>query len=54
MATVTINGLDCGTNYTILAGGTHNGDLVGPKSLLGNIMESCLSSTPRDGDGAGT
>ena len=37
MATVTINGLECGVTYTITAGGTLNGDLVGPRSSYGTI-----------------
>ena len=32
MATVTIDGLACGVNYTITAGGTFNGQLVGSRS----------------------
>ena len=32
MASVAVNGLECGAPYTIIAGGTHNGDLVGPRS----------------------
>ena len=32
MATVTVTGLKCGVNYTIIAGGTLNGELVGPRS----------------------
>ena len=36
-ATVTVNGLECGVAYTITAGGTLNGDLVGPRSSHGNI-----------------
>ena len=36
-ATVTVNGLECGVTYTIIAGGTLNGDLVGPGSSHGNI-----------------
>ena len=43
---VTINGLVCGATYTIIAGGTHNGNLIGPKSEFGNINEVCLSSGP--------
>jgi len=31
-ATVAINGLECEVTYTIIAGGTLNGDLVGPRS----------------------
>ena len=52
MATVTVNRLECGTNYTIVAGGTLiNGDLVGPRLFLGNIAESCSSSRDDDDDG---
>ena len=32
MSTVTLNGLACGVTYTITAGGTLNGELVGPRS----------------------
>ena len=35
MATVTINGLVCGVTYTITAGGTLDGQLVGPRSFHG-------------------
>ena len=42
MATVIINGLECGTSYAIIAGGTLNGELVGPRSFLRNIIKSCL------------
>ena len=47
MATVTINGLACGVTYTIIAGGTLNGDLVGPRSSHGTTMGPCpeISST---------
>ena len=53
MATVTVNRLECGTNYTIAAGGTLiNGDLVGPRLFLGDIAESCSSrGSGRDDDG---
>ena len=37
MATVPVNGLECGVTYTIIAGGILNGDLVGPKSSHGNV-----------------
>ena len=37
MAIVIVNGLQCGVTYTIIAGGTLNGDLVGPRSSHGNI-----------------
>ena len=43
MATVTVNGLECRTNYTLVAGGVfNNSSLVGPRSLLRNITKSCL------------
>ena len=47
MATVTIIGLNCGATYTIIAGGTNNGDLVGPMSVYDNVTQFCLSSAPR-------
>ena len=37
MATVTVDGLECGVTYTIIAGGTLNGDLVGPESSHGTV-----------------
>ena len=51
MATVTIIGLNCGVTYTIIAGGTNNGDLVGPISVHDNVTQFCLSSAPREEDG---
>ena len=45
MATVTIYGLECGVTYTITAGGTLNGSLIGPRSSHGTIAESCLVTT---------
>ena len=39
MATVTVNGLEYGRNYTIVAGGTLNGALVGPRSIHGSITK---------------
>ena len=52
MATVTINGLECGVTYDIKAGGTINGEFVGPVSPHGYINDSCSSSTQgSDGDG---
>ena len=36
-ATVTVNGLECGVTYSIIAGGTFNGDLVGPESSHGTV-----------------
>ena len=37
MAIVTLNGLACGVTYTITAGGTLDGDLVGPRSSHGTV-----------------
>ena len=37
MAAVMVNGLECGVTYTIIAGGTLNRGLVGPRSSHGNI-----------------
>ena len=37
MSTVTLNGLACGVEYTIIAGGTLNGHLVGPRLFYGTI-----------------
>ena len=37
MAIVTVNGLKCQGTYTVTAGGSLNGDLVGPRSSHGNI-----------------
>lgn len=52
MATVTIIGLNCGVTYTIMAGGTNNGDLIGPMSVHDGYTQFCLSSAPRgDEDG---
>ena len=43
MATVTLDGLACGVEYTIIAGGTLNGHLVGPRSSHENITaDPCL------------
>ena len=37
MATVAVDRLECGVTYTIIAGGTLNGHLVGPRSSHGTI-----------------
>ena len=37
MATVAVDGLECGVAYTIIAGGTLSGDLVGPRLSHGTI-----------------
>ena len=36
-ATVAVDGLECEVTYTIIAGGTLNGDLVGPRSSHGTV-----------------
>ena len=41
MATVTVNGLECEVTYNITAGGTLNGDLVGPRSYVGTFSDTC-------------
>ena len=43
MAAVTIDGLACGVTYTIIAGGTLDGDLVGPRSSHGTTTGPCPS-----------
>ena len=40
-ATVTLNGLECGVTYSIIAGGTFNGDLVGPRSYVETFNDTC-------------
>ena len=48
MATVTIDGLQCEVTYTITAGGTLNGALVGPRSSHGAITSGpCLVDMPK-------
>ena len=37
MATVTVAGLKCGVTYTIIVGGTLDGQLVGPRSSHGTV-----------------
>ena len=49
MGVVTVNGLECGTNYTIIAGGTLNGVLVGPRSSHGNISTNPCPVCPAIG-----
>ena len=49
MGVVTVNGLECGTNYTIIAGGTLNGVLVGPRSIHGNISTNPCPMCPAIG-----
>ena len=42
MATVIVSTLECGATYTIIAGGTLNGNLVGPRSSYETISKPCL------------
>ena len=49
-AIVTVHGLECGSNYTITAGGTINGDLVGPRSSHGNITTNPCPLCPMIGN----
>ena len=37
IAMVEINGLECEVTYSIIAGGTINENLIGPKSFVGNV-----------------
>ena len=47
MAIVTVDELDCEVTYDIIAGGTLNGDLVGPRSSHGTITSGpCLPPMP--------
>ena len=48
MATVTVTGLECGVTYTIIARGTLNGDLVGPRSSHGIVNQLCPSVESSD------
>ena len=49
MATVTVNELECGVTYTIIAGGIlNNGTLVGTSSFHGTIREECQSRADDD------
>ena len=47
IATVTVDGLQCEVTYDIIAGGTLNGALVGPRSSHGTITSGpCLADMP--------
>ena len=47
LAIVTIDGLECEITYTITAGGTLDGGLVGPRSSHGTITSgSCPAGMP--------
>ena len=50
MATVTLDGLECGVAYNIIAGGTLNGDLVGPRSSHGTIATNPCPVCPVTGN----
>ena len=61
MAIVNLNELECGVTYTIMAEGTLNGRLVGPRSTHGNISTilcaiiiSMFNMLLGNGDGGGT
>ena len=43
-ALVTVNGLECGVMYTVVAGGTLNGDMIGPRRLVANINTTTTCS----------
>ena len=45
---MTVNGLMCEAEYTITAGGTLHGNLIGPRSSYGNITTGlCPETSPR-------
>ena len=46
---VTVNGLKCGVKFNITAGGTLNGDLVGPRSFHRAVIP-CPSIVLLDSD----
>ena len=51
IATVTINELECGVVYIIIAGGIlNNGTLVGPRSPFRNAHRSCPTVGPPAGN----
>ena len=45
MVTLTVEGLECELTYTIIAGGTLNGDLVGPLSPHGTVTAGACPAT---------
>ena len=47
MAMVTVDGLECETSYTIKAGGTLNGNLVGPTSSYDIITTNTCPESRR-------
>ena len=44
---MTVNGLECEAIYIIIAGGTLNGGLVGPRSSYNNITTSACPEAQR-------
>ena len=44
MATVTIDSLECEVDYTITAGGTLAGELLGPRLLHGDVTSGPCST----------
>ena len=50
MAMVTVNELECGVNYTIIAEGTLNTNLVGPRSSFLIGINVCDTSGPSGKD----
>jgi len=46
VAIVTVNGLQCEVTYTVTAGGTLNGDLVGLRSSYGTITAGPCPTCP--------
>ena len=53
MAQVTVTGLVCGMEYTIVAGGTLNGDLVGPRRFIVRISTTNTCQRLRFDDDVG-
>ena len=46
---MTVYGLECGVDYTVVAGGTFNGSLIGPRRLVAiiNTTDSCDELTAK-------
>ena len=54
-AIVTVNGLECGVPYTIIAGGViNNGSVVGPRSSHGVVNTTNNNGTCEDVGGVGS
>ena len=50
---MTVNGLKCEVTYTIIAGGTLNGSLLGPRSSHGTVNTTIHNGTCEADDGGG-